>query len=161
MLVTVFADASWCPRKRVAGWSGWARSDRGRTWGGSELRLAMPEAYLAEVCAVVRSVKLTLDGGVARTGDRLLLQSDCLQVKAVLWRRRLSPPGTDRRRVEDLALDTFTTLTNRYRFTCGSRHVKGHNGRAVGPRSFLNERCDQVARSHMTAARARLSAETG
>lgn len=158
MLVTVFADASWCPRDGVAGWSGWARSDRSRTWDGGELRRVMPEAYLAEVCAVVRAIKMALDRGVAQTGDTLLIQSDCLQVEAVLWRRRLSPQGTGRRRVEDLALDAFTKLTARHQLTCRYRHVKGHNGRMDGARSFLNERCDKVAKKHMATARARLSA---
>lgn len=158
MLVTVFADASWCPMQHVAGWSAWARSERGRTWAGDELRLLMPQAYLAEVCAVVRGVKLALDAGVARTGDTLLVQSDCVQVDAVLWQRRLSEPGTDRHRVETLACDVFRRLCDRFDLTCRYRHVKGHNGRAEGRRSFLNERCDAVAKRHMKSARTRLPA---
>lgn len=158
MLVTVFADASWCPKQRVAGWSAWARSQRGRTWAGDELRLVMPEAYLAEVCAVVRALKMAVDAGVAQTGDTLLVQSDCLQVEAVLWQGRLAEAGTDRHRVETLARELFLRLCDRFDLTCRFRHVKGHNGRADGPRSFLNERCDAVAKRHMRRARTRLAA---
>ena len=82
MLVIVFAAASLCPNPQFAGWSAWAGSARGRTWAGDGLRLVMPQAYLAEVCAVVRAVRMAVDTGVAQTGDTLLVQSDCRQVEA-------------------------------------------------------------------------------
>lgn len=165
--ITIFADASFCPKTRAAGWGAWAKRDgwqAGRFFGGP-LRRELASANQAELCALASVVwQLERDGALTDVNS-FMLQSDCLAALAAVsvlpasfWTdsgeksdsalrprppRKLSP-------VEREGLEAIRSASVGRRIYL--RHVKGH--RAGTARSWVNNQCDAEARRHMRAMRA-------
>lgn len=145
MLVSLFADASFYPMTRAAGWGAWVKSDRGQLQDGGTFRQALQNAGEAELCAVVNGLWLALRRGVACPGDVVLVQSDCMRVRDLIL--ETTGPNSD---VERAALERLDRFGMRLR----ARHVPGHTS-GHKPRLWVNNRCDAIARTGMLEGRAR------
>lgn len=141
MLVSVFADASFCPDTRAAGWGGWAKSERGTTRSGGPLD-RLDGSLAAEAWAVVRAVEMALHpgaaGAVAEPGDYLLIQTDCQAAIFALER--------------DGALRS-ALIAVRGSCTVKFRWIRGHQHHSRAPRYAVNNYCDDEARRHMLEMR--------
>lgn len=141
MLVTIFADASFCSRTKAGGWGGWAKSARGSVCHGGAMKKPVANSTTAESYAIVNAIALALSCGIAVKGDKLLIQTDCLSAIDRLQSRRKEP---------NRAVKIFRTLVSGH--DVEFRHVKGHNGFADA-RSAVNTMCDALAYRGLTAAR--------
>jgi ribonuclease HI len=156
MLVTVFSDASWCPRTRVGGWGAWAKSERvqwGVQFSGAFRRLAY-SSNEAEIMAAACALASTLRSEVAAEGDTILFEID--NEHALRLVTHDAPTGLRARSdLEKEAIEVLLELKVRHALTFKTRHVKGHSGRERRDRFGVNELCDRLAKKHMLEARQR------
>lgn len=164
-VVTVFADASHCPRTKSAGWGAWAKGDgweRGQTFGG-EIRSTVLNAAEAEMAAMANALARLHNRGQLQGLRRVMLQSDCLRVLQLILQaipraepsnhkdgapvepQKLAMSPMERKGVEiiiDVLADCESILL---------RHVRGH--RPGEGRQWVNRVCDDIARKHMREQR--------
>jgi len=124
MLVTVIADASWCPRTRAGGWAAWVRAEG--------TKIARAGAFKGRAVSSNQAEEWALRNGMYIAAQvpgvtRLLAQSDCLNM---LQRMPEIVGG----------------LPVEY------RHVKGHTKNPAA-RSWVNRWCDAEAKKHMRSQR--------
>lgn len=153
LLVSVFADASYCHDTGAAGWGGWAKSDRGRVYNGGPLKDVYRSVALAELAAVANALEMAVQSGVAPTGCHVLVQTDNDQVVRYL-NGEGHANGMEPRRLFERVRNIIRYVLKDHDITLSARHVRGHQGTAV-PRNAVNEMCDKKARQGMRAARSR------
>lgn len=154
MLVTVFSDASYCDQTSMAGWGAFVISNRGRLRTGGSFKNAVPNSAIAETYAGLNAIYTALRQGLAKPGDNILLQSDCMALKHYLFKPCESAENHEMRyREERLAIrHSFNKLQFDYALDIELRWVKGHKGNA-SPRNYCNTVCDSIAKEHMQRAR--------
>lgn len=163
--LTVFSDASHCPRTKAAGWGAWAKGDgweRGLTFGGP-IKATVLNAAEAEMAAMANALVRLHNQGQMAGQQRVMLQSDCIRVLqlvlqaipraepsnhkdgAPVTRQTILPSPTERRGIQiivDVLQDCPTILL---------RHVRGH--RPGEGRQWVNRVCDDIAGRHMREER--------
>jgi ribonuclease HI len=136
--ITVFSDASYCPRTRAYGWCFWIKHGHPATTllvSGGGQGLANSEA--AEVEALRQGLKQVRQLEFA--DKRIVVQSDCV--------------GALRKIEADL--DALCAAGAQMAY---SKHVKGHQGYGT-PRSSVNSQCDRKAGEEMRKVRDGLQKE--
>lgn len=169
MLLTLFADASFCPKTGAAGWGSWAMRDgwsKGKFLGGP-LRRAMTTSNTAELCGLASALwKHDKDGDLAGI-QIFMLQCDNVVALGYIMsrlsnatarpldgvRQATIPRSFTRNKLCLEALAAIEQIVGDRRVLL--RHVKGHNGTDDG-RSWVNTQCDAEARRHMVARRREL-----
>lgn len=149
MLITLFTDASYCHRSRIAAYAAWAKTD-GRTLRYSGvLKQPAANSTLAETMALVNGIHLAIAGMRPPAASRIIAQTDCLTAIDALT-GRLTNPRT---------IAQFADIVAAYRDRVSAagvvmefRHVGGHKG-TVTPRNAVNTWCDAECRRLMRAAR--------
>lgn len=147
VLVTIIADASFCPETKAAGYGYWVISQRGRNGGGGSFKNKLDSASAAEMMAVVNAIYFAMKTNVALACDELLIQTDCMAaIDAFLKRReRLTKDET-------AALGVFSKIKARMNLKVSFRHVRGHT-RVQDARSITNRLCDSRAKKGMREVR--------
>jgi ribonuclease HI len=157
MLVTVFSDASWCPKTKAGGWGAWAKSERVQ-WGvqfSGAFRRMVTGSNEAEIMAAACALASTLRSEVAAMGDTILFEID--NEHALRLVTPDAPTGRQPRTdLEKEAIEVLLALKTRHGLIFKTRHVKGHSGRERRDRFGVNELCDRLARKHMLEARQRV-----
>ena len=152
MLVTLFSDASWCPKQKVGGWGAWVKSkrvDRGAQYGGPFSRNDIPTSNAAETMAACCALWMALRDGIACKKDVILFQIDNQHTLRSLmqeWNKNVSPGP------EQEAYEQIHALRCEHELTFRHRHVKAHQ-RPVNTRFGVNGLCDRRAKLHMREAR--------
>lgn len=171
MMLTLFADASFCPKTGAAGWGSWAIKDgwpKGKFLGGP-IRRELSTSNTAELCGIAAALWKHDQDGDLEGVTALMLQCDnvtalgyilaALPQASVrrLKNQRNAPIGLARtqNKLHLEALDAIRKAGHGRRIFL--RHVKGHNGTDDG-RSWVNTQCDAEARRHMEARRVELRA---
>lgn len=177
MLVSVFTDASMCPHYRVAGWGGWAKSDRGVCYEGGPLRARYESSDAAEIAASINAIHMALRHGVAQPGDDLIVQCDNMTAVAFLSHSQFSSgrnqyvdsvvPYALRMKAQrqyDVARNpvrlhetpqwVLFQLSTKHDLCISGRHVKGHVHKGES-RHAVNRRCDRLAKEGMHEMRKR------
>ena len=156
MLVTVFSDASWCPRTKVGGWGAWAKSERVQ-WGvqfSGAFRRLVNGSNEAEIMAAACALASTVRSEIAAAGDTILFEID--NAHALRLVTPDAPTGLrPRTALEKEAIEVLLELKTRHGLIFRTRQVKGHSGRERRDRFGVNELCDRLARKHMLEARQR------
>lgn len=147
MLVTILADASFCPVTKVAGYGYWIACERGKLGGDGGMRLTCDAAQTAEMKALVNALHVGIRHGLVKNGDDVLLQTDC--VAAIM--------AFEGKRTRLTAQETATVLHFNGMIRAAGidvkfRHVKGHSGKSE-PRYTANRLCDTGAKRSMRALR--------
>lgn len=169
MMLTLFADASFCPRTGAAGWGSWAIKDgwpRGKCLGGP-LRRKMTSSTTAELCGLASALWLHNKANELDDVDLFMLQCDNVTALGYIL-GKLPKVGVRRLKGVRQAQITHSYTTNKLCLEAldaissivgdrqiNLRHVKGHNGTGDG-RSWVNTQCDEEARRHMLARRVEL-----
>lgn len=171
MMLTLFADASFCPRTGAAGWGSWAIKDgwqRGKFLGGP-LRRPMKSSTTAELCGLASA--LWMHDRAKELDDVNIFMLQCDNITALGYilaklprtsvrqlkgarQANIIPSHTDVK-LHLEALDAIREIVGDRQINL--RHVKGHNGTNDG-RSWVNTQCDEEGRRHMQARRLELSA---
>ena len=155
MLVTIIADASFCPETSVAGYGFWIACNRGKLQGSGEMKLMCRDNIAAEMQAVVNAVHRAVKKNLVLKHDEILIQTDC---QAAIDRFKEHPNRLHQeyfdcwRRLERLKVDH--NLRVQY------RHVKGHTNNSE-PRFKANNLCDRLARKAMREARDKIKLLNG
>jgi ribonuclease HI len=168
-MLTLFADASFCPKTGAAGWGSWAIRDgwpKGKFHGGA-FRRELRNANEAELCGLASALWMHNRGGDLAEVDTFMLQCDNMvaletirQHCGGIFRKakgiRLPPPNIRKTKlsaIEHEAVKAISEIANARSILL--RHVKGHNGTDDG-RSWVNTQCDTTAKLHMKARRREL-----
>ncbi len=166
-MVTIIADASYCPTSRAAGWAAWIKAD-GRDSAlvsGPFTKIAPASSGEAEFFAVANALFKAAKDGFIRQGDRVLIQSDGMAVlEAMLWGLEckesrhpdgcgLSQPRSKPSLAKgsgEIALTTIGGIAAKLKLKLFVRHVRGHT--SGGGRQWVNRACDGAARQAMQGA---------
>jgi len=167
-MVTIIADASFCPASRAAGWAAWIKAD-GRDSAlisGSFTKITPASSGEAEFFAVANALFKAVKDGFIRQRDKVMIQSDCVAVlEAMLWgldcQESQHPEGCGLSRPRtrpalaagggEKALTTIGAIAAPLELELVVRHVRGHT--SGGGRQWVNRACDRAARKAMEAAR--------
>lgn len=147
MFVTIIADASYCPELKVAGYGFWAVSDRGRLKGGGAVSTSVETNITAEAFAMCNALHEALLGGIVKSGDSVLIQSDCIGAIQCLNAERTRLNNQER-----CALDYKENLELSFGLKITFKHVKGHTNRKEA-RFKSNNICDFHAKQGLALAR--------
>lgn len=149
MLITLFTDASYCSRTRIAAYAAWAKTDGRTLRHAGVLRDPAANSTLAETMALVNGIHLAIAGMRPPPASRIIAQTDCLTAIEALT-GRFTNPKTIRQYAEIVA--AYRSRVDTVRVVVEFRHVGGHKG-TVTPRNAVNTWCDQECRRLMRAAR--------
>jgi ribonuclease HI len=152
MLITLFTDASYCSRSRVAAYAAWAKADGRTVRHSGVLKQPVPNSSLAETMALVNGIHLVIAAMRPPAASKIIAQTDCLAAIQAL-------SGMLRRAQ---AIRDYAAVVAAYREKIAAvgvvvefRHVRGHKG-TVTPRNAVNTWCDSECRRLMRAARTAL-----
>ena len=143
MFVTIFADASFCPNTKAAGFGGWAKyGQQGTVFkaGGRLYQCQTPTD--AEYEAILEMLRRMIKRNIPVEKTILVIQSDC---KPAIQRCKTRRP----REIFDLPVRAIKF-----------KWVKAHQG-GVNARSYVNEFCDETAKYYMRGERRRRNAVAG
>lgn len=149
MLVTIIADASYCPQHKVAGYGYWIVSDRGSSGGGGPLAKGLPvhNSTVSEMMAIANALYVALKEGYATINDHILIQTDCIAaIDAFTFKR------TNLNEHESIVVKTLNQYMLQYSLNFRFKHVKGHTNNKQA-RFVTNNICDERARSEMKKLR--------
>ena len=150
MLVTIIADASWCPHTGAAGYGAWIATDRGKQNIQGPMKIPVKCSKSAEMMALVNAVYQGIKDGLIESFDVVILQSDCLFGLRTFQGTHLIENEHDALAKE--YLEKYVKLLN---LTVTYKHVKGHTNRQEA-RYRVNNMCDENAKKHMRKMRSRL-----
>lgn len=164
-MVTLFADASYDDQHKAAGWGAWMIRTGGQsqTAGGPFLG-NIQSSYVAECWAICSALRHAVEHEVVRSGDTVMIQSDCkASLDGLLL---LIPTAKDKPHRDGISLNlpkkigtvaAKVPLTEvaetvaRLGLNLSLRHVKGHT--AGGGRNWVNNAVDKIAKEHMKKVR--------
>lgn len=165
--ITVFADASFCPNTRCAGYGAWYKGDlmkSGIVIGG-QLPRGLSNSGEAEAFAVCRALQHLWSADVLQPYEGLMLQSDnlrILQLIASLFPKVTINNHSQAAKVSKIEAPILSPAekealagirTSTASMFVSVRHVKGHkNGEG---RQWVNRVCDEKARFYMTLQRSK------
>lgn len=163
MMLTLFVDASYCPRTHAAGYGAWAKRDgwkQGTTFGG-RLGSGFLQSHEAELAAIATALVYLHENGHLDEVETVLVQSDCMRAlellvakagaritnhrkAATVERRKMAVASPAERRAIEVIRDASPRLLM-------VRHVRGHSTGST--RQGVNNLCDRIAGVHMRRAR--------
>ena len=167
-MVTIIADASFCPASRAAGWAAWIKADGRHSTliSGAFTKIEPASSGEAEFFAVANALFKAVNDGFIGPCDRVMIQSDCVAVlEAMLWgldcRESQHPNGCGLQRPQrrprlttgagERALTAIGAIAAPLDLKLFVRHVRGHT--SGGGRQWVNRACDRAARQAMEGAR--------
>lgn len=178
--VTIFADASFCPKSGAAGWGAWmVGNGKPSSSSGGALQGKLKQADDAEMMALANALHVAVERGYVREASVVMLQSDCsnalARIRGLVGTATDSPMkdradgipagrinSTDRfkgeRSEQYRAVALIGDIASRMSLRLVTRHVRGH--RAGEGRNWVNQSCDQIARSAMRLRREELLTPT-
>lgn len=173
MLLTLYSDASFCPKTLAAGWGAWAKRDdwdRGQLYSGA-IPERPPNPGVAELLGLAYAIEAMARGGHLDGITCLVLGLDSHEAMATLARLSHAAPASAESPTVHAAVangarnpsEAARQAVSRIVSSVGGRmmrlrHVKGHGGGKTA-RSWVNEQCDRAARLQMVALRAQRNAE--
>lgn len=135
MVVTINTDASYCHKRKAAGYAFWITSKEGRVKRAGKLRKA-ETSFEAEAMAIANALHVFITLKLDCT--YLIINTDCANVITAVKHR--SPADV----IKKISKLIDQTGIKKYEL----RHVKAHSGKKDA-RSFVNEWCDKMAKYHM------------
>lgn len=153
LLITLFTDASWCPKHKVGAYAAWMKVDGRTERAAGPLRGTIASSGQAEIAAMINGFWLIGKLLKPRRGTVVIAQTDCEEVRRVLDPQRPLPPKDKRLALRLRGLEVIVGLG----LAVDLRHVEGHKGTKT-KRNAVNTWCDAAAREAMGEARAALLA---
>ncbi len=168
-LITLFCDTSFDPHTRTAGFGAWFRVDgdaSGTTFGGqlTHRSVSSNEAELGGIGNALAQLIKARPEAVQRSA--IMIQCDNVYALSVIYTLcegieisnhpdSTATPVQLRSRVytefELGVCEYISTIQQQHRIAIILRHVKGH-AKLKGARTWVNKRCDQIAKRHALAA---------
>lgn len=149
-LITLFTDAGFCPRTRLASWAMWAKAD-GVAIRRSGMFLERPiGSDVAELKAMANGISLVISIMRPAHGAKIIAQTDFIAIVSAM-----TAPKIKRAKTRDrwqAAIDVVRDKLARSGVTVEYRHVKGHKGTKT-PRNAVNTECDKECRRLLKEAR--------
>lgn len=170
MNVTIFSDASICPKTMSGGWAGWIKSNRGVLEVDGMLKARLLDTTIAEAMAALNCICYAIGKDMIREGDVVVLATDNDNVLNVLTgktRRKFRLKDARKRgwtpkelriyvKQNNDHIDRIAAIFDRKIMEIGFdlkwNHVKGHRGK-VDRRAAVNHGCDLRARAAMRKSR--------
>lgn len=171
-MLTLFVDASYCPKTKAAGWGAWLIKDgwdRGRFLGGP-MRRPFRSTLTVELCGIASAVHDLEVEGVLDSAKIIVVQCDNISALGAIVSNVPNASAASRRDVRDVehiptvrmsSCDSYAQEAIRYLRTVlvgkriFARHIKGHQSDNTG-RAWINDQCDAEAKRHMRAVREEL-----
>lgn len=167
-MITIFVDASFCPQTKAAGWGAWYKAKdqlKGITIGG-RFNLSMKSSSEAELCGIANTLHHLANKGNLAEDDVVMVQSDSLRSLNLMNKYLQNTTASDHEKGAPIstgealthtpreaeAIAIISNITGDFKTKIYLRHVRAHNGVGDG-RSWVNEQCDTIAKTHMRSAR--------
>lgn len=170
MQMTLFVDASFCPRTKAAGWGAWAKSDRYDRghYFGSMITIGNPQTPShAELMGIAEACRLLDMHDEIKPLTHVVLQCDSLDALQFILRFVPTANAAKKKhngtmvqwmhylKIPPKLAPSIVVLQKVFETTpVWLRHVKGHENGIHG-RSHVNETCDKIAKRHMHEERKR------
>lgn len=167
MKFTIFVDSSLCPTTKAGGFGVWCKKDgweRGSTFGG-KLERPAKDSTDAELLGIAQAFDYINKYEEFNHVTYLMLQCDSLYALHALIKfgkfqaaAKIHASDSDVARKAHEASPAHKELVRRIVSVVDRvpiktvRHIKGHR-EGISSRSWVNERCDAIAKEHMRAAR--------
>jgi ribonuclease HI len=145
MIITVFTDASFYWRQKVAAYACWAKADGKTVRISGVAKEQLTSANHAEMAAFANGIFLAVRSFAPKVGDRIIIQTDCQDAMSAFG---LHPKIKRRKPLEayqQKTVDFVSAEVERCGFKIEARYVKAHNGTG-DKRSAVNEWCDAAAK---------------
>lgn len=141
MHIRLYADAS--VDSSHGGWAAWADLGSGYLRNGGPLP-DRTKSVQAELDALLRGLRMVLDGTCAGRGDRLIARSDCEQAVKILMAglRRETVPAWAQASIDPVRREIATRG-----LWVECYHTKGHTG-GTSISAVVNAWCDAMANWH-------------
>lgn len=149
-LITLFTDAGFCPRTKLASWAIWAKANGVVIRRSGMLKDRPSDSGVAELRAMANGIILVLREMRPGPGAKIIAQTDCLTIIGALMGARLRKKAA-RERMQS-AVDHVRLALADAGVTVEYRHVPGHAGKGT-PRTAVNVECDKECRRLLKAAR--------
>lgn len=175
MKFTIFVDSSMCPTTGAGGVGVWCKKDyweRGSTFGG-RLERKVSDSTEAELLGIAQAFEYISKYQEFSKVTYLMLQCDSLYALHSLIKfagfvpaKTIHTSDADVGRQAHQANPKYRDLALRIRSTVQDvplvvvRHIKGHR-EGASSRSWVNERCDAIAKEFMRKARSEAYARAG
>ena len=144
------SDASVCPDTGACGYGLWIKSNRGHFKGSGNYREAVEKVDTAEGMALYNAIWLAFRYGLAKKGDRLIIQTDCQSVINSVYGKKAYNP----KYLRPLG-SKIKKYLNKSECMWEIRYVPAHDP-AGGNRNYVNEICDGLAKIAMRTQRAKI-----
>lgn len=147
MICTIIADASFCHQTESAGYGIWIKSNRGEHSAGGNYKTKTMSSVQAEAKALAIAVHMAFKLGLAHKRDRLVIQTDNMQVVHSL--QGVNIPSSN---IAE-PIKYIKQIVKKAECASSYRHVKGHVARRGGKHK-VNQICDDLAGEFMRKQRA-------
>ncbi|WPK40908.1 Rnase H [Pseudomonas phage Knedl] len=147
-VVTIFSDASYCDRYKVAGYAFRVSCCRGLRKGSGSVLDGVPDNNVAEMLAVVKALDSAVESGMVCKGDSIIHYCDS-QVAIKRLEQGVNARSCE---AEKSLHKRLKTLSERYTLCIELRHMRGHGGYRGPHRASMSD-CDILARQSMNQAR--------
>ena len=141
------SDASYCDRTKSNGYGVWVKSDRGHFQCGGNIKGGVDNPQEAEAKAMANALWFAFYQGIAKEGDRLIIQTDCVN------NIHAFKNGIKNKNHSALEpLEFCKSLLKEKKCLYELRHVKAHDP-SLGNRNYVNDICDKLAGQAMRKQR--------
>ncbi len=149
MLITLFTDASYCSKTRIAAYAAWAKADGQTVRHAGLFKARVHDSSIAEAQALVNGLCFALARLRPPAPSKIIAQTDCLvAIHALTGQLRKT------RAIERFApiVAIYSERVSRPGLMVEFRHVSAHKG-TITPRNAVNTWCDDTCRTLMRQAR--------
>ena len=147
MIVTVTADASYCPYTSVGAYGYYVRSGRGCCNGGAAFPGTITTSIVAEMWALGNALYFGMREGLIGKGDVIVFETDCTAAIGAFKGQRIKLNSD-----EESTVVYVTKILEALELSVRYRHVRSHTRRMDRPH-LLNNYCHTIAYNEMLKAR--------
>ena len=151
--VTIICDASFCPVTGAGGWAARASGSLGKRNFAASFKSVSKSPELAEMQAIVNALHTAINAGIVCPGFKVLIQTDC---KGAIT--KFSNPTTYTELDYTTDTNLYCSILRRFCLTVSFKHVKAHVA-IKDVRTWVQDWCDENAKSHMRRMRRKLKEE--
>lgn len=148
--ITIYTDASFCPRTKVAGWAAWVKCDNNQAFTYSGILKRATCCTVAEMMAIANAIWMVIRKHYQK-GKMLVVVTDSKTCKRCIENKKSINPSIQ------AAIDYLLNILPE---DCQLKvnKVKAHSAND-GKRSYVNSLVDGLAKAQMRQARAYLERE--
>lgn len=146
-VVSIFVDASHCPKTKLAAYAFQVRGSGQPIYGCSDIPGLCESSNTAELSGLYAAVATAREYGLLTDGCKLFVYTDSQFVIDRVWRDKGKNSATQKK-----LADGIKAMFNTHRLDTRYKHIRGHS-RVLGPFTGAMRHCDTLARQRLNLSR--------